>query len=56
MWTNLKNEVQLIAVCVVDEYDHKKITAVEESDGRDSSMIRRPIASIERHNLGHHCP
>ena len=31
--------------------------AVEESNGRDSSMVRRliVIASKERHNLGCHC-
>ena len=33
------------------------ITAVEESDGWHSSMVRRLIvfASNERHSLGHHC-
>ena len=33
----------------------RAITAVEESDGWDSSMIQRPLASNERHYLGRYC-
>ena len=54
----LRLGAELLAVCVVDTCDDAVISvipAVEESDGRDSSMVRRPIASNERHNLGHYC-
>ena len=54
----LRLGAELIAVCVDDTCDDaiiSVITAAEESDGRDSCMVRRPVASNERHNLGHYC-
>ena len=54
----LRLGAELIAVCVDDTCDDaiiSVITAAEESDGRDPCMVRRPVASNERHNLGHYC-